>query len=89
MEGKYKYRWSRNSKCSLFQTVTRADPHIGLLHRGTEKLIEYKTYLQVMDNVYHVMCIVGLLNKKKKINYAYWLTVQITVSSSNMQFFPK
>ena len=29
------------------ETVTRADPHIGLLHRGTEKLIEYKTYLQV------------------------------------------
>merc|ERR1712156_1211475 len=28
------------------ETVTRADPHIGLLHRGTEKLIEYKTYLQ-------------------------------------------
>ena len=27
--------------------MTRADPHIGLLHRGTEKLIEYKTYLQV------------------------------------------
>ena len=25
----------------------RADPHIGLLHRATEKLIEYKTYLQV------------------------------------------
>ena len=24
----------------------RVDPHIGLLHRGTEKLIEYKTYLQ-------------------------------------------
>ncbi len=29
------------------QTVVRADPHIGLLHRATEKLIEYKTYLQV------------------------------------------
>ena len=28
------------------EVVTRADPHIGLLHRGTEKLIEYKTYLQ-------------------------------------------
>jgi NADH dehydrogenase (ubiquinone) Fe-S protein 2 len=28
--------------------VTRADPHIGLLHRGTEKLIEYKTYLQAL-----------------------------------------
>jgi len=29
------------------ELVERADPHIGLLHRGTEKLIEYKTYLQV------------------------------------------
>ena len=27
--------------------MTRADPHIGLLHRATEKLIEYKSYLQV------------------------------------------
>ena len=31
------------------ETVVRADPHIGLLHRGTEKLIEYKTYTQVID----------------------------------------
>lgn len=28
------------------ETVVRSDPHIGLLHRGTEKLIEYKTYVQ-------------------------------------------
>ncbi|KAL9965508.1 hypothetical protein ACROYT_G029314 [Oculina patagonica] len=28
--------------------VRRADPHIGLLHRATEKLIEYKTYLQAL-----------------------------------------
>lgn len=28
--------------------VLRADPHIGLLHRGTEKLIEYKTYMQAL-----------------------------------------
>src|ERR1700719_3395268 len=28
--------------------VERADPHIGLLHRGTEKLIEYKTYMQAV-----------------------------------------
>ena len=28
--------------------VKRVDPHIGLLHRGTEKLIEYKTYLQAL-----------------------------------------
>jgi len=30
------------------ETVLRADPHIGLLHRGTEKLIEYKTYMQAL-----------------------------------------
>jgi NADH-quinone oxidoreductase subunit D len=30
------------------EVVARADPHIGLLHRGTEKLIEYKTYLQAV-----------------------------------------
>lgn len=30
------------------ELVKRADPHIGLLHRGTEKLIEYKTYLQAL-----------------------------------------
>lgn len=30
------------------EIVKRIDPHIGLLHRGTEKLIEYKTYLQAL-----------------------------------------
>ncbi len=30
------------------EVVERADPHIGLLHRGTEKLIEYKTYTQAI-----------------------------------------
>ena len=30
------------------EVVERADPHIGLLHRGTEKLIEYKTYIQAL-----------------------------------------
>jgi NADH-quinone oxidoreductase subunit D len=28
------------------EVVERVDPHIGLLHRGTEKFCEYKTYLQ-------------------------------------------
>lgn len=28
------------------EIIVRADPHIGLLHRGTEKLLEYKTFLQ-------------------------------------------
>ena len=30
------------------EVVERIDPHIGLLHRGTEKLIEYKTYMQAI-----------------------------------------
>ncbi|WP_207759266.1 NADH-quinone oxidoreductase subunit D [Sandarakinorhabdus cyanobacteriorum] len=30
------------------EIIERCDPHIGLLHRGTEKLIEYKTYLQAL-----------------------------------------
>ena len=43
------------------ELVERADPHIGLLHRGTEKLVEYKPYLQTipyMDRLDYVspMC---------------------------------
>ena len=43
------------------EVVERADPHIGLLHRGTEKFIEYKTYIQsipYMDRLDYVspMC---------------------------------
>ena len=30
------------------EVIERSDPHIGLLHRGTEKLIEYKTYTQAV-----------------------------------------
>ena len=42
------------------EVVEKADPHIGLLHRGTEKLIENKTYAQALpyfdrlDYVAHV-----------------------------------
>jgi len=30
------------------EVIKKVDAHIGLLHRGTEKLIEYKTYLQAL-----------------------------------------
>ena len=30
------------------EVIERCDPHIGLLHRGTEKLIEYKSYMQAV-----------------------------------------
>ena len=45
-----------------FQTVLRADPHIGLLHRGTEKLCEYKTYIQVYKGANYP-------NKQKQRNF--------------------
>ncbi len=32
------------------EVVLRADRHIGFLHRGAEKLIEHKTYLQALPN---------------------------------------
>ncbi|KAJ8307687.1 hypothetical protein KUTeg_014768 [Tegillarca granosa] len=39
---------SKSNTCCLMQDVVRCDPHIGLLHRATEKLIEYKTYTQAL-----------------------------------------
>ena len=33
------------------EVIERIDPHVGLLHRGTEKLIEQKTYLQALPYV--------------------------------------
>jgi NADH dehydrogenase (ubiquinone) Fe-S protein 2 len=39
------------------EMVKNADPHIGLPHRGTEKLMQYKTYYQnlpYMDRLYYV-----------------------------------
>jgi NADH-quinone oxidoreductase subunit D len=52
------------------EVVDRVDPHIGLLHRGTEKLIEYKTYQQAIPyfdrldyvapmNQEHAFCLVA------------------------------
>ena len=43
------------------EKVIQSDSHIGLLHRGTEKLIEYKKCLQSMpyfDRLYYVLMIV-------------------------------
>ena len=62
------------------EVVERVDPHIGLLHRGTEKLIEHKTYLQALPyfdrldyvapmNQEHVFCLAAekLLGTLKRI----------------------
>jgi len=66
------------------ELVRKADPHIGLLHRGTEKLIEYKTYLQALpyfDRLDYVsmmaqehaysLAVEGLLNCKAPLRAQY------------------
>ena len=47
------------------ENVMRCDPHIGLLHRGTEKLIEYKTYNQVSFNPYYILSCEKFFNGQK------------------------
>lgn len=66
------------------ETVLKADPHIGLLHRGTEKLIEYKNYLQAvpyLDRLDYVsamaqehsyaLCVEKLLDTKVPLRAKY------------------
>ena len=36
------------------EVVEKADPHIGLLHRGTEKIIEHKNYNQALPYFYRL-----------------------------------
>ena len=54
------------------EIIIRAIPHIGLLHRGTEKLIEYKTYLQALpyfdrlDYVSRMLQEHSFVNRNKK-----------------------
>ena len=59
----------------MVKLVKRADPHIGLLHRGTEKLIEYKTYLQALpyfDRLDYVS-----MMAKNSIFFSYWKIIKL------------
>ncbi len=53
------------------EVVERADPHIGLLHRGTEKLIEYRPYLQNIG-YFDRLDYVSMMNQE----HAYVLAVE-------------
>ena len=53
------------------EVIQRADPHIGLLHRATEKLIEYKTYLQALPYLDRLDYISIMCNE-----HAYCLAVE-------------
>ena len=53
------------------EVIERADPHIGLLHRGTEKLIENKTYLQALPYFDRLDYVSMMINE-----HAYSLAVE-------------
>nr|YP_010835016.1 NADH dehydrogenase subunit 7 [Cryptomonas gyropyrenoidosa]WFQ82691.1 NADH dehydrogenase subunit 7 [Cryptomonas gyropyrenoidosa] len=53
------------------EIVERSIPHIGLLHRGTEKLIEYKNYLQALPYFDRLDYVSMMINE-----HAYCLTVE-------------
>jgi NADH-quinone oxidoreductase subunit D len=53
------------------EVIQRADPHIGLLHRATEKLVEYKTYLQALPYLDRLDYVSMMCNE-----HAYCLAVE-------------
>ena len=59
------------------EIINRADPHIGLLHRGTEKLIEYKTYLQALP-YFDRLDYVSMMSQE----HTYCLAVEELINSS-------
>jgi len=60
------------------EVVRRVDPHIGLLHRGTEKLIEFKTYLQALP-YFDRLDYVAPMNQEHAFCLAAEKLLQITV----------
>src|SRR5256885_16174505 len=52
------------------EVIQRADPHIGLLHRATEKLAEQKTYLQSVPNMDRLDYVSMMCNE-----HAYVMTI--------------
>ncbi len=60
------------------EIVERVDPHIGLLHRGTEKLIEYKTYLQALP-YFDRLDYVAPMNQEHAFSLAVEKLVGVTV----------
>ena len=60
------------------EVVERVDPHIGLLHRGTEKLIEYKTYLQALP-YFDRLDYVAPMNQEHAFSLAVEKLVGVTI----------
>ena len=74
------------------EIVERCDPHIGLLHRGTEKLIEYKTYLQPcrisIGSITSRRCVRSMRSRWRSKN---WLGIDVPIRGQyiRVMFSPK
>ena len=67
------------------EVIKHVDPHIGLLHRGTEKLLEYKTYLQGMP-YFARLDYVSTLNQEHLFCLAIENMASIKVSNKHFIF---
>ena len=65
------------------EVVEKADPHIGLLHRGTEKLIENKTYMQAVP-YFDRLDYVAPMNQEHAFALAIEKILKIEVPSSSV-----
>ena len=66
------------------EIVTRADPHIGLLHRGTEKLIEYQNYVQALP-YFDRLDYVSMMAQEH--SYCSAIEKLFTISTFSISFF--
>ncbi|MDP1678613.1 MAG: NADH-quinone oxidoreductase subunit D, partial [Candidatus Nitrotoga sp.] len=57
------------------EVIERADPHIGLLHRGTEKLAEHKTYLQSLPYMDRLDYVSMMCNE-----HAYFMAIEMLLA---------
>ena len=63
------------------ETIKKVDSHIGLLHRGTEKLIEYKTYMQALP-YFDRLDYVSMMCQE----HAYSLAVEKLINQGKLSF---
>ena len=70
------------------EVVERADPHIGLLHRGTEKLIEHKTYLQAIP-YFDRLDYVAPMSSAIVVTLRRWLRIRVISEYSTRMYWAR
>jgi len=70
------------------EVIERADPHIGLLHRGTEKLIEHKTYVQAVP-YFDRLDYVAPMNQEHAFALAIekLLNIEVPIEDNILEFY--